>query len=107
VWPDALPMSYFSYDCPYHRLDTHAGSQQELRSERERLKTRLRKLTAGEARIAAIPVDSAVDPDGSILQLMLEWRQQRLRTITAEVERLTNLISGASLSKQASSVAAT
>lgn len=49
-------------------------------------------MKAGEARIAAVALDAAADPDGSMLALLLKWRQQRLKAIETEVDRLKSLM---------------
>jgi hypothetical protein len=40
--------------------------------------------------MAGIQPDADLDPDGQYLSMMLEWRQQRLRAIEHEVQRLNN-----------------
>mgnify|MGYP001807491968 CR=1 FL=1 len=37
-------------------------------------------------------VDTAADPDGRMRALLLKWRQQRMRAIEIEVDRLKSLM---------------
>jgi hypothetical protein len=68
------------------------GTPEELHQEVQRLEGRLQHLRAGEARVAAVAVDAAADPDGRMLALLLKWRQQRLRAIESEVDRLKDWV---------------
>lgn len=54
----------------------------------QRLSHRLQTLQQEDDNIAAIQRDAEADPEGSFLSLLLEWRQQRLRAIELEVQRL-------------------
>lgn len=71
------------------------GTPQEIHQEALRLESRLKHLQAGEARVAAVAADVAADPDGRMLVLLLKWRQQRLRAIEAELDRLKGVLHAA------------
>jgi hypothetical protein len=66
------------------------GTSQELQAEVKRLAKRLEELQAGEKAVASIK-PHADDAGGRMLSMMLEWRQQRLRAIELEMQRLTAL----------------
>lgn len=70
----------------------YAGAPHQLQDEVTRLSERLAQLTAGEASVAAVSVDTAADPQRTFLATMLEWRRQRLQTLQAEIERLKGLL---------------
>lgn len=56
----------------------------------QRLSDRLETLRAADADVASIKAHSD-DPDGSILSMLLKWRQQRLWAIEMEMQRQTSL----------------
>lgn len=67
-----------------------AGTAQDVETEVQRLSTRLAALKARDAAAASIETHSD-DPGGRILAMLLEWRQQRLRAIELEMQRLAAL----------------
>lgn len=68
-----------------------AGTKAELLAEAGRLGARLEMLRAGEAAAQATKPHEAADKDGRMLSLLLEWRQQRIAAIKAEIDRLNAL----------------
>jgi hypothetical protein len=67
-----------------------AGTAEEIHVEMQRLSGRLKALKAFDADVALMKAHKD-DPGGSMLSLMLEWRQQRLHAIGLEIQRLEDL----------------
>jgi hypothetical protein len=65
-----------------------AGTPAQIRAEIDRLTARLEMLKSRDATIAAIKPDANLDPEGHRLSVMLQWRNQRVAAIEAEIPRL-------------------
>lgn len=74
---------------PVHVCCMHCatGSCEELQAEHNRLQDLLHTITAADASAKATP-PAVEDSNGRMLELLLEWRQQRQAAITAEMARL-------------------
>lgn len=69
-------------------LKLPAGSPAQIRAEIDRLTAKLAMLKSADATIAAIKPDANLDPEGRRLSVMLQWRNQRIAAIEAEIPRL-------------------
>lgn len=78
---------------PPPKMSAAFNTYQQIRAERDRLKTRLAALAALQPIAKATPLAPS-DPEGEILQLVLQWRVQRARGLAAEVQRLEAVLSG-------------
>lgn len=83
-----LPLLLLTDPTPVSPPTCHTGTPAQIQAEISRLTARLKTLQDGEAAVAAIKPDPALDPDGSRLATMLEWRQQRKAAIVREIPRL-------------------
>lgn len=60
---------------------------QDVEAEVARLTALLQEMKAVDMTVQPSP-DSALDSDGQMLRLVLEWRQQRQTAIATELKRL-------------------
>lgn len=67
----------------------YAGSADETRQELARLVQLHDSMLATDAATKLAP-DRSVDADGELLRKLLQWREQRLAAVKAEIKRLSD-----------------